>query len=1321
MEKVGNYIYMGHWGNPHSDKISIYDNSVAGTATFVSEENHSAISVGSILDIESDGTYLYTCSRYTEKVMVIDYSNPVDLNMIGSVSTGPSSIPSSIKVVGNYLYVTDSQFGGVKVIDISVPTAPVVVHTVGGMGISTSKVDVDASGNFLYVASSNGLQVVDISTPTTAFIQATIIDALNYYRCFVNGSYLYAAQGANLYTYDISTPSNPVLQGVPVTLTNGIYSFDGDASYLYAGTYATGTTGAVTLLDISAPNSPVIIDEYPADNHRGHDVFANAGFVYSLDEIWGDELCINGVQPLCSDSTSSFSVSEICSYTVPSGDETYFIDGVYMDTIPNSTGCDSIMTITVTLLPVSVDPLGDQTLVCGDTYQFVPNVPGGVLGTGGTISTDGNYTIHTFTGDGTFNINSNVTAEVLVVGGGGGGGGGNGSTGAHFSGGGGGAGGLIYDAAFAVSSGSHPITIGLGGIGAPVGDGTDGTNSIFSTLTAFGGGGGGQYAANGHAGGSGGGAGRDGGTFGSGAPGQGFQGANQGGGGGGAGEPGDTDGVGDGGDGIQLSITGSPVFYAGGGGGSRIGGCNTNPGGDGGGGNGNANVVSCANPAGINAAPNTGGGGGGSGNAKTAGNGADGVVIIRYEGVGQAWSSDNPAVATVDGTGLVTTVGPGTATITFTATIGTCDSTVTAIITVNSLSDMNVSALDTMACLGESVQIDLDSSEIGIPYVLRDDLDDSVVDGPILGTGGPISFNSGAISGTTTYNVYADNGGSCQLEMTNLITITALNLPTITVDSTNMTTCFGDIDGQGFITVSGTPGPYTYDWDHDGIGDNDDVEDQAGLMAGTYNVMVTDSMGCVNSETVIIAEPADLFINWDGSTPPTACGAADGLIEITVTGGTGPYTYDWDNDGTGDFDDSEDLTASAGVYAVEVVDANGCSNSEITGLWDALAPTVNIDGVTDNLCWYDSLGVIDISLTGGTAPFTYLWSDGQTIEDAINLPSGFYTVEVTDAAGCIGVWGDNVNDPGEIIVDATLTEAICFADSNGTAVLSISGGTPGYSEDWGTANPSMLPAGYSSYTITDANNCILMDSVMIIEPAIVSATDSIVQMTCFGMNDGEIYVTGAGGTGPYLIVFEGTDTTDFWTGLDNGTYSYTIEDANGCKADSSATIVEPLPLSFNLIVTDEFAGDDGEIDLTVNGGTAPYSYDWDNDGTGDFDDTEDLAGLSDGDYWVVFQDANGCLDSAMATIANSQLSVNEIETLVNIYPNPNNGQFIIDLGAIQNVSMITVVDAAGRSVYENTTITANQIEMNLQNIEDGLYMITITTENNQIVNRFVKK
>ena len=392
--------------------------------------------------------------------------------------------------------------------------------------------------------------------------------------------------------------------------------------------------------------------------------------------------------------------------------------------------------------PAPTAPLSGTTNVCsnGTTTLTAPSLP-----TGGTVSSSGNYRIHTFTSSGTFTVPTGFsgTVEVLVIAGGGGGG--------TNGGGGGGAGGVLYNASYSVSSGSSiAVTVGAGGAGATTSaPGSSGGNSIFGTLTASGGGGGASRDAGGAAtsGGSGGGgagtySGNSGGaTAGTGTSGQGFSGGNgtgdlgcnsAGGGGGGAGGVG-TAGAstlsGNGGAGISYSISGVAKFYAAGGGGGLT--CNNNTRGAGGssiGGNGGGNLT-----LGTSGAANTGSGGGGGGaGLNSSGSGGSGVVIIRYINYSTGtWSSSNTSVATVNASGLVTGISAGSATISLTTS--SCTNASTQTVTVYSPVTPTITASGaTTFCNGGSVTL---SATTGNAWVQKASFS--------LSTGNTVAFSIG--------------------------------------------------------------------------------------------------------------------------------------------------------------------------------------------------------------------------------------------------------------------------------------------------------------------------------------------------------------------------------------------------------------------------------------------------------------------------------------------------------------------------------------------------------------------------------------------------
>ncbi|MBK6526411.1 MAG: T9SS type A sorting domain-containing protein [Crocinitomicaceae bacterium] len=317
------------------------------------------------------------------------------------------------------------------------------------------------------------------------------------------------------------------------------------------------------------------------------------------------------------------------------------------------------------------------------------------------------------------------------------------------------------------------------------------------------------------------------------------------------------------------------------------------------------------------------------------------------------------------------------------------------------------------------------------------------------------------------------------------VTIQMVGGLTITEDASQDITCNGDNDGSISTTITGGTSPYIIDWDNDGTGDNDDLEDLTGLGDGTYTLNVSDQSGCTAQLIVVISEPA--LIDATLVTDNISCvGELDGTIDMTVTGGTGAYLFDWDNDGTGDTDDTEDLTSlTFGNYEVEITDANGCSALFNATIFDATP--VNI-GVTQT----------GFSLAANATSATYQWivCPGNTdIAGATNATfdatvDGDYAVIVTDGNGCedtsacyaiLGLSTGEMNTSAihfypnpatEFIIldlpDFTASQVIQVMDANGRIVL-----TQTVNSNKEILNVSQLESGVYFIAITSVESNII--------------------------------------------------------------------------------------------------------------------------------------------------------------------------------------------------------------------------------------------------------
>lgn len=498
-------------------------------------------------------------------------------------------------------------------------------------------------------------------------------------------------------------------------------------------------------------------------------------------------------------------------------------------------------------------------------------------------------------------------------------------------------------------------------------------------------------------------------------------------------------------------------------------------------------------------------------------------------------------------------------------------------------------------------------------------------------SGGVAPYTYAWSNGATTQDIFNVSGGNYSVNITDgngcvstrNYTISepasALNVSGSVTDES----CFGDSQGAVDLTVTGGSAPYTYTWNHGPI-----TQDVSGIGQGIYQVTVTDNNGCSVTSNFTVGGPSQLQLS--AATTQIDCnGAANGELDITVTGGTGPYTYLWSNAET-----TEDLTnLSPGTYTLTVTDANGCSRSNSWSITQPLAIAVG-QSITDVNCFGAANGAIDITVSGGIGPYTYAWSNGETTQDISGLSGGNYSVTITDANGCISIQNYTVGEPAAALsVVGSVTDELCFGDIQGAISLTVSGGTGPYSYAWDhgptTKDVGSLGQGTYQVTVTDANGCFEVSSFTVSGPTQLQLSAVATQIDCNGAANGEIDAAISGGTGPYTYLWSNGATSEDVSGLAPGNYSLTVTDANGCSKSGTWTITQPLVVSVSNSILDVscFGASDGSIDLTVSGGIGPYTYSWSSGET-----TQDISGLSGGNYTVTITDNNGCVSSATYTV-----------------------------------------------------------------------------------------
>lgn len=420
---------------------------------------------------------------------------------------------------------------------------------------------------------------------------------------------------------------------------------------------------------------------------------------------------------------------------------------------------------------------------------------------------------------------------------------------------------------------------------------------------------------------------------------------------------------------------------------------------------------------------------------------------------------------------------------------------------------------------------------------------------------------------------------------------------------------------------------YTYSWST-----GESSSSISGLGQGLYSVTISDSSGCVVTDSVILNSVASPEITLSITDSISCDGGSDGTITVSAGAGTAPYQITWANGDT-------NLIRSnlpSGNYTAIVTDSLGCTAIDSLFLPeppDLIATMIQTDSIS---CFGFSDGAATIIGTGGTGPYAYFWPNGDTIAVRSFLPAGTYFATITDENGCTASDSLSIIQPDSLQANLhILTPILCSGSSTGSVMVSGIGGTAPYSFFWANGDTSTLrsalPAGGYTVTVTDANGCSVTDSILLVGPPELSAagiiTDSI---SCFGGSDGGLTGQATGGVSPYSYTWGNGDTAQSRSGLPSGGYFLTVTDLNGCTDSVTLIVPEPSQLSADILVVDSISctgGSDGGILATASGGTGNIHFFWANG-----DSTALRSGLTAGTYVVTAIDQNGCTAAITATL-----------------------------------------------------------------------------------------
>ena len=484
--------------------------------------------------------------------------------------------------------------------------------------------------------------------------------------------------------------------------------------------------------------------------------------------------------------------------------------------------------------------------------------------------------------------------------------------------------------------------------------------------------------------------------------------------------------------------------------------------------------------------------------------------------------------------------------------------------------------------------------------------------------------------------------------------------------------------------------------------------------AGTYNLLITNTTnGCTATGNTTVAQTPP--VTAAATATSVSCnGGGNGSATATAGGGAGNFTFAWSNSGT----TATISNLPAGTYTVTITDGENCTATATATVTQpaVLLANASATGETSNGA---NDGTATAAPSGGTPTYTYLWSTTATTATIINLAPGNYTVTVTDANACTAVQTVTVNSFNcNISASIASANVTCNGANDGTAAASVTGATLPVSYTWSngdtTSSVDSLSPGSYSVSILDGNGCPATLSVVITEPAPLSANATATAETGSNADDGTATAQPAGGTSPYTYLWSNDSATATITGLAPGSYSVTVADANGCT--SSQTVVVN---AFNCTATANITTvdvscpetNDGQATVTLDGGTLPYEYIWSNGDT-----TATITSLSIGIYSVSVVDADGCFTTQTDTIVSGDTQAPAISCpgdinlcgadLVTYSPpvvsdncNLNGAQAILISGLPSgspfndgvNTQVFQVTDASGNSASCSFSVTVNPL------------------------------
>ncbi len=554
---------------------------------------------------------------------------------------------------------------------------------------------------------------------------------------------------------------------------------------------------------------------------------------------------------------------------------------------------------------------------------------------------------------------------------------------------------------------------------------------------------------------------------------------------------------------------------------------------------------------------------------------------------------------------------------------------------------------------------------------------------------------------TTTYIVTL-NGGACVKRDTITVNVGSL---TPTATPTNAT-CFGANNGSILAASPNGTSPFSYLWSANAATGN--TATASNLAPANYQVTVTDVNGCSGSATATITQPTQVSFTT-ASINDSCFGGTQGSITVTPIGGTGGYTYTWNNS----LPSTQTVTnLTANTYSVTVLDANLCSATASIPITQPQA-IVFLNPVIQNVrCFNASTGIITVANNGGTGSFTYNWSHSAVVHTATanNLPAAAYTVTAIDANGCTATATYNVTQPatGLTFGASNITNPTCFGYSDGSATVNPNGGVGTLVYLWTPSNQTTqsgtnLSAQAYTVVVTDDSLCSATTIVTPVSPPQIQIAGVVTNVKCFGGSDGAVDITVTNGFPNLTYSWNPTAAvTQDISALAIGSYSITVTDANACTAIASFAVTQPAALVLSTpSITDVlcFGGNTGSITVIHTGGTGNPNYTW----TPAAANSATNSSLIAGNYSVTVTDVNACTASAAYVVTQPATALAfGVPVIVNELCN----------GGTTGSITVTVTGGTAAATYDYSwSHNAGLNSSSATGLSAGPYTVTVTDDN----------